>query len=84
MRLLWILALVALVALVVWLLRSGGSVRKRESASAARLRRTIARMTHDPDVAERLIARERERHPELSERALLRKVIRRLERDRRR
>jgi hypothetical protein len=93
MRLAWILALVALVALVVWALRglvarglrSGRAGRAGGGrASVASLRRTIAKMTHDPLVAERLIESERARHPELGERALLRKVIRRLERDRRR
>lgn len=53
-------------------------------ASVAALRRQVFKLVHDPSVAERLIASERERHPEMNERALLRKVIRRLERDRRR
>ncbi|HEY8427164.1 MAG TPA: hypothetical protein VIL20_02270 [Sandaracinaceae bacterium] len=60
--------------------------RKRSSGwlTLLRLRRELRRLTHDPDVAERLVAKERERNPELSEVALLRKVIRRLTRDRER
>ncbi|HJL20240.1 MAG TPA: hypothetical protein RMH99_31525 [Sandaracinaceae bacterium LLY-WYZ-13_1] len=80
---LWIvLVVVSLLGLAWWLF--GSSSRRRRPKSAAALRKTILRMTHDPGVAERLIERERERHPALGERALLAKVIRRLERDRRR
>ena len=55
-----------------------------KKASAAALRRQVFKLVHDPSVAERLIASERERHPEMNEKALLKKVIRRLRRDRRR
>lgn len=56
----------------------------RRRAGAAVLRKKVFRLAPDPSAAERLIERERERHPELGEAALLRKVLRRLERDRRR
>ncbi len=59
--------------------------RKRTSPSGwltlVRLRRQLRRLTHDSDVADRLLAKERERNPGLSEVALLKKVIRRLARD---
>lgn len=75
-----------LAAIAFWLLRGssrlgGGGGRK---ASPGGLRKKIHKMVSDPEVAERLIEGERERHPELGEVALLRKVIRRLERDKRR
>jgi hypothetical protein len=59
--------------------------RKKTSSSwltLLRLRRELRRLTHDSDVADRLLSKERERNPELSEVALLEKVIRRLARDR--
>ena len=46
------------------------------------LRRQLLKLTHDPEVAKRLVDAARARHPELSEAALLRRVIRKLERDR--
>jgi hypothetical protein len=75
-----------LAALAFWLLRGsrwlGGGGGKK--ASAGGLRKRIHKMVSDPEVADRLIEGERERHPELGEVALLKKVIRRLERDKRR
>ena len=63
------------------------SRRKKTSSgwlTLLRLRRELRRLTHDSDVAERLVAKERERNPGLSEVALLKKVVRRLARDRKR
>ncbi len=63
------------------------SRRKKTSSgwlTLLRLRRELRRLTHDSDVADRLVAKERERNPGLSEVALLKKVIRRLARDRKR
>ena len=86
--LLWIsLGVVLGIAAMFWWRRtkrklpSLGKLGKK--ASVAALRRQVFKLVHDPSVAERLIDSERERHHELNERALLRKVIRRLERDRR-
>lgn len=56
----------------------GRVVRRR----LTELRRELRRMVHDEAVASRLVAKERERHPGLSERALLERILRRLERDR--
>lgn len=44
----------------------------------------LARLTSDMAVAQRLFTKERERFPALSEMAILRRVIRRLERDKKR
>ena len=89
MNLLWIALGIALGLAAMWWWRkakrklpSWRSLGKK--ASAAALRRQVFKLVHDPSVAERLIASERERHPELNEKALLKKVIRRLQRDRRR
>lgn len=76
----WIvLGAVAALAVLYWLAqrkkKGGGSL-------AARLRRQLLRLTHDPAVVERLIAAERARDPDASEITLLRKAIRRLMRDR--
>lgn len=75
-----------LAALAFWLLRGSSRLggKRGAKASPAGLRRRIHEMVSDPQVAERLIDGERERHPELGEIALLKKVIRRLERDKRR
>lgn len=87
--LLWITFGVALGLVAMWWWRrtkrklpSLGKLGRK--ATAAALRRQVLELVHDSSVAERLIESERERHPELGERALLKKVIRRLERDRRR
>ncbi|MGE0787589.1 MAG: hypothetical protein AB7S26_18080 [Sandaracinaceae bacterium] len=48
------------------------------------LMKRLIRLTHDSDVAQRLVDRERERSPHLSHAKLIARVIRRLERDRRR
>ena len=68
-------------AAILWLAarsREGG----RRPASAADLRRKLQKLTHDAAVAERLVEAEMKRHPDLAEREILRRVIRRLERDR--
>ena len=57
--------------------------KRAKSAVAKKLRRQLRKLTGDDSVVTRLIERERERHPELSEIALLKKVVRRLARDRR-
>ncbi len=45
--------------------------------------RSLRQRTRDPEVAARLVAGERERHPELSETACVRRALRQLARDRR-
>ena len=76
----WILAAVLVLGLVAWLAsRRGGG--RRPSAEA--LRRRLQGLTPDPKVAERLVEAEMKRHPEMSEAEVLRRVIRRLESDRR-
>ena len=56
---------------------------KPRGLGARALRRTLLKLTNDPKVAKRLLDNARDRHPGLSEAALLRKVIRQLRRDRR-
>ncbi len=56
---------------------------KARGTVAQRLRRELRRLTHDPRVVERLVSAERDRDPNASEESLLRKVLRRLKRDRR-
>lgn len=55
--------------------------RKR---SVAELRAELRRATHDSDVAERLLDRMRRRHPEASERTIVRLALAELRADRRR
>ena len=69
------------IALAIYLAKRGAKQKKPSETS---LMKRLVKLTHDPEVARRLIAGERSRHPELSDLALLRRVIRRLERDRRR
>lgn len=57
--------------------------KRAKGALAKKLRRRLRKLTGDDTVVSRLIERERARHPELSEIALLKKVLRRLARDRR-
>lgn len=59
-------------------------LRKKRKANPASLMKRLVKLTHDPKVAKRLLDGERSRHPDLSEIQLLRRVIRRLQRDRRR
>ncbi len=74
-------ALVAIVALVFWNRRR--TLKGGDSSQTSSLRRRLMRLTNDAAALERLISSEKKRHPRLSELALLRKVLRRLERDRR-
>ncbi len=76
-----VVACLAVGAAVAWWWFGRGS--KKKKASVPTLRRKLRKLVHDPHVAHRLVEAERDRHPELAEAALLRKVIRRLERDRR-
>lgn len=73
----WIFLLGAL-GLIAWFVLS----RRKRGPNLASLRRRLHSLTHDSDVAERLVEAEMRRHPELGEAAILRRVIRRLERDR--
>jgi len=77
-----VIACLAVGAAVAWWWFGRGS-KKKKKASVPTLRRKLRKLVHDPHVAHRLVEAERDRHPELAEAALLRKVIRRLERDRR-
>jgi len=72
-----------LIIVVVGLLFIAGIwlVRKRGSAPIDRL---VASCYGDREMADRLVARERERHPRLAERALIERAIERLADDRRR
>ena len=58
--------------------------RTTRKADPKPLWRRLLALTSDLGVAERLVSKERERTPGLSEVALLRRVIKRLERDKRR
>ncbi len=69
------------VGLVIWLASRGGGGRRKTTGTAT-LRRRLHKLTHDAAVAERLVDAETKRHPDLPEREILRRVIRRLERDR--
>ena len=81
MRAAWILVGLLVVALfVIAARRSGGARGTRVGA----LRRRLRGLTHDAAVAERLVEAEAARHPELSEAEVLRRVVSRLERERRR
>lgn len=56
----------------------------RRARTARDLRAELRRMTHDPEVADRLIERMRARHPGASESALVRYAMAELRADRRR
>lgn len=58
--------------------------RVRQEASPAGLWKQLVRLTHDPKVAERLVAAEKRRAPVVSEVVALKRAIQRLEADRRR
>lgn len=76
---LWLLLGVAIgIALVLAL----PYLRKKRKASPASLMKRLIKLTHDPAVAKRLLDGERTRNPGLSEVELLKRVIRRLKRDR--
>lgn len=78
----WMLAgALAVVAFLFWW---GRRAKRSKGSLVLKLRRELRRLTHDESVVQRLVAKERERHPELSEIALLKRVIRRLSRDRKR
>jgi len=80
----WLLLGAAIAAVIAWLVSRRGGAAPRRRAGPAALRRRLHKLTHDPEVADRLIHAESKRHPELDEADVLRRVIRRLERDRRR
>ncbi len=75
----WILVGALVLGVLAWLFFRPGAAR---TPSAAALRRRLRHLTHDPAAAERLVEAEMKRHPELDERAILRRVVHRLERDR--
>ncbi|MDQ3032254.1 MAG: hypothetical protein M3Y87_07550 [Myxococcota bacterium] len=58
--------------------------RRPRVRTTGELRVQLRRMTHDADVAERLLERMRRRHPSSSEAAILRLAIAELRSDRRR
>ncbi|MFK7985988.1 MAG: hypothetical protein AB8I08_08140 [Sandaracinaceae bacterium] len=77
--------IVALLLLGVLLYGAYAVGRRRLRArkkSPKRLFQKLLGLTHDAEVAERLVNKARERFPHLSESALLRRVIKQLERDR--
>jgi hypothetical protein len=77
----WGIAIAAVIAIgVYWLLVPRGRPRMR---SVADLRAELVRMTHDEDVADRLIERMRRRNPDASEARLIALAIAELEADRR-
>jgi hypothetical protein len=55
---------------------------KTRGSIVLRLRRELRRLVHDPKVVDRLVSAERSRSPKDSEASILRKVMRRLKRDR--
>lgn len=77
--------IVALLLLGVLLYGAFAVARRRFRArkkSPKRLFKKLLGLTHDAEVAERLLNKARERFPQLSEAALIRRVIKQLERDR--
>lgn len=62
----------------------GRRAKPSKGSLVLRLRRELRRLTNDDSVVSRLVAKERERHPELSEAALLKRVVRRIARDKKR
>jgi hypothetical protein len=79
----WVIAGAAGVLVLLW----WWNRRERTPTRAVlirTLRRKLRRITNDDAVVERLVAKERERHPDHSEEAVLERVLRRLTRDRRR
>ncbi len=77
----WLIVAAVVIGLVAWLVTRSGSARRRPTAGA--LGKRLRKLTHDPLVAERLVASEMKRHPEMDEASALRRVLGRLERDRR-
>lgn len=75
----WFIAIAIALGLLVWAFTR----RKTRRPSAKQLWRRLRKLTHDPLVADRLVSSERKRHPEMDEAAVIRRVIQRLERDRR-
>lgn len=74
----WFIGVAIALGLVAWfVLRVPGGPRSNLPA----LRRELRNLTHDPDVADRLVEAEMERCPDLGEAPILRRVIRRLRRD---
>jgi len=76
----WFIAAAVLIGFVAWLATRRGGKRR---PTPAFLRRRLQKLTHDPRVADRLVASELKRHPEMDEVTAIRRVIQRLERDRR-
>ena len=83
-QLVLVAVLLAVLAVIVWWSFGGRGPRAKRRASVPALWRSLRKLVHDPLVAQRLVDAERDRHPGMSEAAVLKKVIRRLERDRRR
>lgn len=83
MRVVWILTILLVVAFFFFAARSSKGERRTRGTRTDALRRKLRALTHDPAVAERLVDAEAARHPELSEAEVLRRVISRLEGERR-
>ena len=73
----------ALLSAVAYLIFRATRPKAKQPATVAQLRAELRRLTRDPEVAERLLARHRTRRPDASERELLRLAIKELRSDRR-
>jgi len=75
---------IGLVVTVLFVLVLAPLVKQwRQTRRLEGLWRSLRQRTRDVEVADRLVAGERERHPELSEAACVRRALRQLDRDRR-
>lgn len=80
MTLIWFFLGVTLaIGAMIWWSRRSKTKKLRTKAS---LWKQLRRVASDPAVVRRLLAAERERNPDMSETQLLKKVLRRLTRDR--
>ena len=78
-----LLLMVAFVGALVFVLsRSWTSKRKSNGGGSLRLWAKLHNLTHDRDLADRLVAGEMRRNPELSEVQCVKRAIAQIERDR--
>src|SRR5688500_9063549 len=83
--LVWLFAAVMAAVLVLWVvsLARRAAIRRR-GGSPASVRRELDRMTHDPEISDRLLERMRRKHPGAGEARLVQLAIAELRADRRR